>query len=219
MYLTVSDIRKEFRRLHANGYVNKRGMLEIQGASFIADEESIFGVPNEEYIAKEMAWYLSESRNVYDMDNPPKIWRDVATPDGYINSNYGYLVFGKDNNNQYQKVLRTLRRRPDSKQGTMIYTRPEIHQQAFDGGRRDFICTNTVNYNQDVADEKKLNAIVQMRSNDAVYGYKNDFFWQRYVLERLAEDLHMEPGIIIWQAASLHIYPRHFDLVSSLFNE
>jgi len=218
MNFTVNDIRQEFKRLHSAGKVNKRGMLEIQGASFIADEETIVGTRNEEYIAIEMDWYLSQSRNVYDMTKTPKIWRDIATPDGYINSNYGYLVYGDDNNNQFQKVIRTLRRRPDSKQATMIYTRPEIHQQAFDGGRRDFICTNTVNYNQDLYDENKINAIVQMRSNDAVFGYKNDFHWQRYVLNEVCKAVGKQPGKILWQCASLHIYPRHFDLISSLFD-
>jgi len=213
MYLKVEDIRKEFKRLYTSGIFNARGMLDIQGSSFIADEQSIFGEPNQEYIEKELAWYLLQSRNVYDMPNPPKIWRDIATADGYVNSNYGYLVFGKDNNNQFQKVVRTLRRRIDSKQATMIYTRPSMHQDSFADGRKDFVCTNTVNYNQDLLDPKKLNCIVNMRSNDAVYGYKNDLPWQQYVLQRVCDEVDMIPGIIYWQTSSLHIYPRHFHLL------
>ena len=54
-----------------------------------------------------------------------------------------------------------------------------------------------------------------MRSNDAVYGYKNDRYWQMYVLSQLAKDLNVEVGDIHWQAASLHIYPRHFKLLDA----
>jgi len=213
MYLTTKDIRKEFLVLYKADMLNTRGMVEIQGISFIADEPTIFGTVNEEYLQKEFSWYLSMSRNVYDMNNPPKIWRDISTPDGYINSNYGYLVYHPDNNSQFQKVVRTLRRRPDSKQATMVYTRPEIHQQAFEGGRRDFICTNVVNYNQDSYNTEVINAIVQMRSCDAIFGYKNDLPWQEYVLGEVCKEVGKRPGKIIWQVSSLHIYPRHFHLI------
>ena len=219
IYSKVRDIRNEFMFLHSRGKFNTRGMVELQGVSFIADEDTIFGTVNNAYIDKEFEWYLSMSRNVYDMKNPPKIWKDIATPDGYINSNYGYLVYHKDNNSQFQKVIRTLRRRPDSKQATMIYTRPEIHQQAFDGGRRDFICTNVVNYNQDSLNPDVINAIVQMRSCDAIFGYKNDLPWQQYVLNEVCAAVGKRPGIIIWQCSSLHIYPRHFDLINNLFTK
>jgi thymidylate synthase len=62
-----------------------------------------------------------------------------------------------------------------------------------------------------------------MRSNDVVYGYKNDFAWQLHVLEKLCWDYNnmdryvegrtIEPGHIIWQVQNLHVYERHFHLV------
>ena len=67
-----------------------------------------------------------------------------------------------------------------------------------------------------------------MRSNDVVYGYKNDYAWQRYVLENFTEDYNklylenawdsdyrkkMDVGDIIWQVQNLHVYERHFNLV------
>ena len=58
-----------------------------------------------------------------------------------------------------------------------------------------------------------IHAVVQMRSNDAVFGYINDLFWQRTVLRRLCKDLGYEEGQIVWQAQSLHVYPRHFHLI------
>jgi thymidylate synthase len=52
-----------------------------------------------------------------------------------------------------------------------------------------------------------------MRSNDVVFGYKNDYAWQQFVLHELAKDLFLEPGKMIWQVQNLHVYERHFDLI------
>jgi len=59
----------------------------------------------------------------------------------------------------------------------------------------------------------KLDCSVSMRSNDVVYGYKNDYAWQQYVLLNLANDLGLEAGKMIWQVQNLHVYEKHFDLV------
>ena len=58
-----------------------------------------------------------------------------------------------------------------------------------------------------------------MRSNDAVFGYINDLFWQQRILDRLAIDLEVESGEIIWQAQSLHVYPRHFHLIKEFLEQ
>jgi thymidylate synthase len=58
-----------------------------------------------------------------------------------------------------------------------------------------------------------------MRSNDAVYGYKNDYAWQRYVQEQVLQAVNGRCstvyglGDLYWNAGSLHVYERHFDLV------
>jgi thymidylate synthase len=77
-------------------------------------------------------------------------------------------------------------------------------------GMSDFMCTNTVQY---LIRNGELYALVNMRSNDVVYGYKNDYAWQSYVQQSLAADLGCEVGPIIWNVGSLHVYERHFGLV------
>jgi thymidylate synthase len=79
-------------------------------------------------------------------------------------------------------------------------------------GMSDFMCTNTVQY---LVRDGKLNALVYMRSNDAVFGYKNDFAWQKYVLESLCKDADIPIGDIYWNVASLHVYERHFNLIEN----
>jgi thymidylate synthase len=52
-----------------------------------------------------------------------------------------------------------------------------------------------------------------MRSNDVVFGYRNDFAWQDHVVKLLAAALGIEQTKIIWHVGNLHVYERHFDKV------
>jgi thymidylate synthase len=79
------------------------------------------------------------------------------------------------------------------------------------------MCTNAVQY---LIRDGKVHALVYMRSNDAVFGYKNDYAWQKYVLQQLVSDLndnwiHVEVGNIYWNVASMHVYERHFHLIDA----
>ena len=151
------------------------------------------------------------SLNVNDIPGgPPEIWKRVATTYGRINSNYGWCIYSKENGNQYENVLDELTRNPDTRRATMIYTRPSMHYDYNRDGMSDFMCTNAVQY---LIRDGKVNALVYMRSNDAVFGYKNDYAWQKYVLDSVANDLGLSVGNLYWNVSSLHVYERHFDLI------
>lgn len=211
----INMIREEFKWLLANEFYveDKSGvkLLEIVNASFIADEPSIFGKSNHSYIEREIEWYKSMSLNVNDIPGEtPAVWKQVATPDGRINSNYGWCIWSRENGEQYNNVLRELRQKPTSRRATMIYTRPSMWVDYSRDGMSDFMCTNAVQY---VIRDQALHAIVQMRSNDVFYGYRNDYAWNEYVLKMLSYDLDVSPGIIYWNVGSLHVYERNFNLV------
>ena len=211
----VKEIRQKFLELKSSGeYVTDKSgckMLELIGESFVADRPTIFGEVNQDYVDRELMWYLSKSRNVNDIPgNVPKIWQDVADKNGKINSNYGWCIWSEENFAQYWKVYDKLKANPDTRQATMIYTRPTMHEDAVENGRSDFMCTNAVNY---FIRDDYLCAVVQMRSNDVIFGYRNDFAWQEYVAERLKFELDLKDYEIIWNAASLHVYERHFEMV------
>lgn len=213
--MTLNQIRLFFKQHLKDGvFVNDKSgvkMLEIMNASFIADEPTIFGTIDKNYIQRELEWYESMSLNVNDIPGgPPAIWRQVADPSGYINSNYGWCIWSKENSSQYNNVVKELKKNPESRRATMIYTRPNMWNDYNVFGRSDFMCTNTVQY---MIRENRLHALVYMRSNDVVFGYKNDYAWQKYVLGLMCESLGYEPGHIYWNVASLHVYERHFDLV------
>ena len=219
--MTTKDIQQYFiSELRAGNFiVDKTGVstIEMVGASFIADEPTIFGELNHEYIQHELDWYLSRSLNVNDIPGKvPAIWKSVATPAGFINSNYGYLTLDSKNHNQYQNTLNELILNPNSRRAIMIYTRPTMHDDWHKGGMSDFICTNAVQY---LIRDGKVHCVVQMRSNDVVFGYRNDYAWQKYILGCLVEDLECHTGKkliagdITWQVGSLHVYSRHFKLI------
>lgn len=191
--------------------------LELAPIHFEANYETILGAVNHEYVQAELEWYLSKSLFVSDIPGgPPKIWQDVADKDGRINSNYGWMIFSEENGNQYDNVLNELRRDPSSRRGVMIYIRPDMHTAHKVNGMRDFVCTTHVQY---LIRGGVLITHVSMRSNDAVFGYRNDYHWQRYVSERLAADLQVPLGPIYWTAGSLHFYSRHFYMVDAYMRD
>lgn len=213
MYLT--DIRNSFLNSYEKGQfvTDKSGCktIEIIGASFIADEPTIFGEVNHDYVSRELSWYTSQSLNVNDIPgDTPKIWTQVASKAGMINSNYGYLVWHENNFKQYQNVLNELKHNHNSRRAVMIYTRPSMHYEYNTDGMSDFVCTNTVQYQ---IRDGRLHTVVQMRSNDAWAGYRNDYAWQVYVQNALADDLGILTGDIIWQVGNLHLYERQFYLI------
>ena len=215
---SVSDIRQFFiDELNDGAFtVDRSGQktIELVGASFLADEPAIFGTINKDYVDAELRWYESESTNIYDIyedeKDPPQAWQYSANAHGEINSNYGYLIWNNRFHCQYERALEELEENPDSRRAIMIYNRPDIWMEYNNNGKNDFICTNAVCY---YIRNEELQAVVQMRSNDVVFGYKNDYAWQQYVLESLANDLGIQPGFITWQVQNLHVYERHFHLV------
>jgi thymidylate synthase len=222
--ITIEAVRQYFRYQleNENFTIDKTGekTIEMIGASFIANEPAIFGTPNQEYIDREINWYESMSTNIHDINKegePPKAWTYAASEHGEINSNYGLLTMSEQYHDQLGHVADELCVNPDSRRACMIYNRPSIWLEYDKGGMSDFICTNAVSY---MIRDNKLISVVQMRSNDVVYGYKNDYAWQQWIQNEVCALVNMTrsekrimPGDIHWQVQNLHVYEKHFDLV------
>ena len=216
--LRVKDIRTMFKDAYrAQQFTTDRTgvkTIEIIGATFLADEDYIVREPNYDYIMRELEWYESTSRNVNDIPGAvPAIWKSVATEDGMINSNYGWCVWSDENFNQYENVLKELRANPDSRRATMIYNRPSMHQDYNRDGMNDFMCTFANSFF--IRDGKLISHFI-MRSTDAVFGFNNDVAWAMYVQKKLARDLEVLPGDLIWTSANIHVYERHFGALEKM---
>lgn len=227
--MKVAQIRDQFKGMLAAGSftsVNREATMtqltggstiEIVNANFIADEDAIFGTVNWDYVQREEEWYNSQSLNVNDIPGgPPAVWKAVADPDGFINSNYGWCIYSDANHAQYEHALAELIEHRESRRAVTIYTRPSMWSDYNKNGRSDFMCTNAVQY---LVRDGAVHAIVQMRSNDAIFGFRNDRAWQQHVLEKMTTDLNSatnsnyKVGHLYWNAGSLHVYSRHFYLV------
>ena len=217
----VSDIRAKLIQKYKNEefVIDKTGVktIELIGESFIVDEDWIIRPPNYEYIEREIQWYESQSLYVEDIPGQtPVIWKQVADKNGKINSNYGYLIWSEENGRQYDHVLNELKKNPNSRRAVMIYNRPTMHTDYCKDGMSDFVCTYA---NDFLIRDGKLISHYLMRSNCAIFGANNDFAWARYVQQKLAHDLDVAVGDLIWTASSLHVYEYHFCHIKKLIEE
>jgi len=217
---TANDIRADLidKYLAEDYVVDKSGAktIEVLGESFVADENWLIRTPAYKYIERELDWYMSESLYVDDIPGTtPQIWNDISSDEGKINSNYGWCIYSEENGNQYKHVLRELRNNPNSRRASMIYNRPSMHTDFNRDGMNDFMCTFS---NTFMIRDGKLISHYVMRSNDAVFGYNNDYAWAKFVQGQLAYDLEVEVGDLIWTATNFHVYERHFDQVEALVN-
>ena len=224
--IKTDEIKQIFKDKYKNGIFRITNSnvktVEIQNIQFEADKDYILREPNYEYAEREIKWYESQSLNVYDIEgNVPTIWKQVADVNGDINSNYGWMIFSKENGSQYKNCLWNLVNDPTTRQAVMIYTRPSMQQDWNKNHKHDFCCTHYVhcflNEDNDNKDVKYLKYIVYQRSQDAVFGYDNDILWHKYVLNKLCKDVKgkfKEYEIIqlpiICNVGSLHVYERHF---------
>lgn len=198
---------------------------ELLGARILFNAHDRISYASSEYIDNELAWYLSRDlsiKNHIGIENN-KIWQSVASDKGHINSNYGWCIFSKENNEQYNHALGELIKDQKTKHAVMIYSRPTMNEEWNDNkhAKYDMICTVYVSY---LLRAGKLNAFVHMRSNDAWRGLRNDLAWQQYVLNKLVDDLNMnhvpcEHGAIYWNADSLHLYARDKEKVKKILHE
>lgn len=174
------------------------------------------------YADREIDWYESQSLYVKDIPGKtPKIWNQVSDKNGKINSNYGYLVYSKENYNQFDNCLNILINNKNSRRATMIYNRPSIHEDYNKDGMSDFICTY---YNQFFIRNDQLISIYNMRSNDMIYGFFNDFYWACHIYNKLYNELvkvypNLKFGNLVWQTSSLHVYERHFPIIIDIYNK
>ena len=121
-----------------------------------------------------------------------------------------------------------------SRQSTCIYTRPSIQTEWNENGKHDMICTFcTQHFIRDdivptgptsIRKATRLHYIVNMRSNDAIFGFMNDFAWHCIVYQQMFKDLQnvypeLEFGNIHWNAGSWHIYERHYDLLKQIIEK
>lgn len=170
------------------------------------------------YAEAEMKWYMSQDLSVSEIGKVATIWTNIADKNGKINSNYGWCVYSEENGYQYQNAVKQLLDNSESRRSCMIYNRPSMQTDYNKDGMDDFMCTFAT---QHFIRNRELIYIVMMRSQDAVYGFFNDFYWHCHVYDQMFTQLskklvNLQKGKMIWIANSFHVYERHFDMLRKI---
>jgi thymidylate synthase len=184
--------------------------IEFDSDSGIININDIFKTSNK-YLEHEKAWYDSQSLSNEMIVKHAKIWDYCSDENGIVNSNYGFLLHSPQNGYQYKNVVKALNEDLYSRRAIAYYTNPMMHYL----GGNDHICTMYVAY---LFRDGALNAVVSMRSNDIRFGLIGaDLDWQINVLKSLADEIGIKPGKVLWHAASLHLYERHFKQLKEIY--
>ena len=167
---------------------------------------------NWKYLAGELAWYLQQDRDVDFIGNFSKFWSKLTNPGtNEINSNYGSLVFNKE---QFGWVVDSLVADKNSRQAIMFFNQPKFQFKE----NKDFVCTMYANF---FIRNNRLHMKIQMRSNDIFYGLTFDApffsFLQQSVFLKLKETYpDLQLGMYYHYADNLHFYERHFELADQI---
>jgi len=175
-----------------------------------------------DYLESEMEWYASGSLDSSWIGTKASMWNSIANPDGTVNSNYGYFAFhqqipSENCKNQFEWVTESLIKDENSRQAIINFNQPYHKYDT----NKDFVCTETMQF---FIREKKLIGIVNMRSCDLVYGAGYDIPFFSYLMVKVLEELketypYLELGTLYHNSGSLHVYSRHFKMVSDIIND
>lgn len=170
------------------------------------------------YLAAELLWYLSKDTSVTEIGKYASLWNRIAE-NGKVNSNYGYFVFDDDyalncNDNQFDWVCNKLKQDKDTRQAVINFNSPQ-HKGSIP---TDFVCTLSVQY---FIRDDQLISMVNMRSQDLIYGFCYDFPFFSLVHQLLYLKLkkvypELALGNIIHSVGSLHVYERHFEMIEKI---
>ena len=162
---------------------------------------------NVRYALLEFMWYLSMDPKVRNIGKAASTWKDIASVDGTVHSNYGVCL-----HQGWDRVVNELVRFPESRRAVIALNQPDI-----DYGMKDVPCTMFVQF---FVRDDKLHLIWNMRSSDFAFGFCNDVAVGMLFLQMMRNEL-MERTDIPWiglgsftyNATSLHCYEPHWHLL------
>jgi len=154
----------------------------------------------EDYAEAEWQWYLTGMPNIKVLGEIygkiPEIWKRMANPQGYVNSNYGYQW---ERNDQLGKVVSMLKANPETRQACVsIYDGKEMDEYT-----HDTPCTYAIQF---TIVNNRLDMCVTMRSNDLWYGFCNDQYQFSKLQEMVSKRLEIETGVYYHFAHNMHLY-------------
>ncbi len=160
----------------------------------------------------EFCWHVAGSNELSFIEYYAPRWREFAEDGATIRGScYGHRVFGRtDGVSQWERLLRLLRTDSHSRRAILHLSEPN---DALEINSKDIACASTIQF---LIRGGAVNAVVNMRSNDAIWGLPYDIFLFTMLQELLACELNLNLGTYTHSAASMHLYERHFELAAKL---
>lgn len=158
----------------------------------------------------ELCWYLEARNDVDMMTYYSKKMRSFSDDGQTLNSAYGYRIFGKHPMlpfNQWEHVVNQLKADKDTRQAIIHLHTPNNKKT------KDEVCTLSLQF---FIRDDKLDMVVNMRSNDIIWGFTYDVFSFTTFQELMANELGIEVGKYFHNAASMHIYEKDFSYFDCL---
>tara|TARA_R110002020_G_scaffold56770_2_gene156826 strand:+ start:2692 stop:3375 length:684 start_codon:yes stop_codon:yes gene_type:complete len=163
---------------------------------------------NKQYLEAELNWYINGTLDCTEIEKYSKFWSKLKNEKGEVNSNYGYIAT-KQKVNQIKWCIKCLKEDYNSRQAVINYNQP-IHKYK---NNKDFVCTLTQQF---MIRKGKLDTIVNMRSNDLIYGFTYDAPWFAYLQTQISIALGLEQGRYYHFASSMHVYKKHYKMLKDI---
>jgi thymidylate synthase len=159
----------------------------------------------------ELCWYLAKTNDVSFIEYYIRQYKEYAE-EGKIYGGYGPRLFEWRGLNQVDNIIKMLRAKPSSRQAVIqLFDAPDLLTT-----HNDTPCTCTLQF---MIRDGKLCLLVNMRSNDIVWGMPHDFFCFTMLQEILARSLGVELGTYKHAVGSLHIYKETVNAVERFMEE
>ena len=160
----------------------------------------------------EILWiWQKKSNNIHDLNS--RIWDSWADESGSIGKAYGYQLgikhrYREGMFDQVDRVLFDLKNNPYSRR---IMTNLYVHQDLAEMNL--YPCAYGMTFN---VTGRKLNAILNQRSNDVLVANNWNVVQYAVLLHMLAQVSDLEAGELVHVIADAHIYDRHIPLVEEM---
>ena len=166
----------------------------------------------------ELLWYLNSSNSLEFIKYYIDSYENYSDDGNHLYGAYGPRIFGNNKNNQYNNIIKLLKKKPSTRQAVIqIFDKEDLAPLANDLPlTKDLPCTCNLQF---FIREGKLDMIVTMRSNDVFIGMPHDIFTFTMIQEITAQTLGIELGIYKHLVSSLHIYEKDLDKTKQYLDE
>lgn len=169
-----------------------------------------------DYLVGEWIWYERGIASLNEISYYSKFWNQLSDSGLNIASCYGKRLFREKtaNNSQWEMAKKNLLRDKSTRRATMfLCERKDLNLET-----KDMPCTLALQF---LIRNNSLYLTTYMRSNDLVFGFTYDqaiftLFQEKMLLELKEDYPSLKMGTYTHVVTSLHVYEKHFELLSNV---